>query len=53
MAFDYDAALKGARSAMGRRDFSEHAADYAILVTENKEHFPYEKIKTPKELMEG
>jgi predicted nucleic acid-binding protein len=59
--FDYNAALQGAKSAVGRWDFKERAPDYAILgiaktmnatlVTENKGHFPYEKVRTPKEVM--
>ncbi len=63
VAFDYDSARNAAGSAIGRWDFSDHAADYAILgtaktlnatlVTENKQHFPYEKTKTPEELMKG
>lgn len=62
--FDYKAAVEAAKSAVGKWDFSEKAADYAILgtakkldatiVTENKEHFaPYSKVKTPRELMGG
>lgn len=59
--FDYDAALEGAKSAIGKRDFSEHAPDYAILgiaktmnatlVTENKKDRTYKKVKTPDEAM--
>ncbi len=59
--FGYDAALEGAKSAIGKWDFSEHAPDYAILgiaktlkatlVTENKRDFAYKKVKTPNEVM--
>lgn len=61
--FDYNAALEGAKSAIGKWDLSEHAPDYAILgiaktlkatlVTENKEDFAYEKVNTPAEIMRG
>lgn len=59
--FTYDAALQGAKSAIGKWDFGERAPDYAILgaakalaatlVTKDKEQFDYEKVKTPKDVM--
>jgi hypothetical protein len=61
--FGYEAALQGAKSAIEKWDFGERAPDYAVLgaakaldavlVTQDKGQFAYEKVKTPGEVMNG